>query len=44
MIVRGSIPMNSPGMPGQKSMGRKAQSVVAVEDTMGQNIRLAASV
>ena len=35
--------MNSPGTPGQKSIGRKAQSVVAVDDTIGQNIRLAAS-
>jgi hypothetical protein len=38
------MPMNSPGTPGQNSIGRKAQSVVAVDETMGQNIRLAASV
>ena len=42
--VTGSIPMNSPGTPGQNSIGRKAQSVVAVEETIGQNMRLAASV
>ena len=41
--VTGSIPMNCPGTPGQNSIGRKAQSVVAVELTTGQNIRLAAS-
>ena len=44
MSVTGSIPMNSPGTPGQNSMGRNAQSVVAVDDTTGQNMRLAASV
>ena len=44
IIVTGSMPMNSPGTPGQKSIGKKAQSVVAVEATTGQNIRLAASV
>ena len=44
MSVTGSMPMNSPGTPGQKSMGRKAQSVVAVDDTTGQNMRFAASV
>ena len=38
------MPMNSPGTPGQNSIGRNAQSVVAVELTTGQNIRLAASV
>ena len=38
------MPMNSPGTPGQNSMGRNAHSVVAVEDTIGQNMRLAASV
>ena len=37
------MPMNSPGTPGQNSIGRKAQSVVAVELTIGQNIRCAAS-
>ena len=31
MSVTGSIPMNWPGTPGQKSIGRNAQSVVAVE-------------
>ncbi len=36
--------MNSPGIPGQNSIGRKAQRVVAVEETIGQNIRRAASV
>ncbi len=41
--VTGSIPMNSPATPGQNSIGRKAHSVVAVEETTGQNIRLAAS-
>ena len=41
--VTGSMPINCPGTPGQKSMGRKAQRVVAVEETMGQNMRLAAS-
>ena len=41
--VTGSIPMNSPGTPGQNSIGRKAHSVVAVDDTTGQNIRVAAS-
>ena len=35
--------MNCPATPGQNSIGRKAQSVVAVDDTTGQNIRLAAS-
>jgi hypothetical protein len=35
--------MNSPGTPGQNIMGRKAQSVVAVDVTIGQNMRLAAS-
>ena len=35
--------MNSPGTPGQNSMGRKAHSVVAVDEMIGQNIRLAAS-
>ena len=35
--------MNCPGIPGQNSIGRKAQSVVAVDDTIGQNMRLAAS-
>lgn len=43
MSVTGSIIMNCPGTPGQKSMGRKAQSVVAVELTTGQNMRLAAA-
>ena len=41
--VTGRLPMNCPGMPGQNSMGRKAQSVVAVDETTGQNMRLAAS-
>ena len=40
--VIGNCSMNLPGIPGQSSMGRKAQSVVAVEATMGQNIRRAA--
>ena len=31
--------MNSPTTPGQKASGRKAQSVVAVDEVMGQNIR-----
>ena len=35
--------MNCPGTPGQNSIGRKAQSVVAVEEMIGQNIRLAAA-
>ena len=30
--------MNSPGTPGQKSIGRNAQSVVAVDDTTGQGL------
>ena len=34
--------MNSPETPGHNSMGRKAASVVAVEDTIGQNILCAA--
>ena len=34
--------MNSPGTPGHSSRGRKAASVVAVEDTTGQNINFAA--
>ena len=42
--VTGNMPMNSPGTPGQNSIGRKAQSVVAVELTIGQNMRFAASV
>ena len=41
--VIGKYCMNLPGMPGQNSIGRKAQSVVRVELTTGQNIRLAAS-
>ena len=41
--VTGNCPMNSPGMPGQNSIGRKAQSVVAVDETIGQNMRRAAS-
>ena len=41
--VTGSIRMNCPGTPGQNSIGRKAHSVVAVELTTGQNIRLAAA-
>ena len=32
-----------PGIPGQNSIGRNAHSVVAVEATMGQNMRLAAA-
>jgi|GEM_PF-4123227 len=35
--------MNSPATPGQKSIGKNAQSVVAVEEMIGQNIRFAAS-
>jgi hypothetical protein len=35
--------MNWPGIPGQNSIGRKAHSVVAVDETIGQNIRRAAS-
>ena len=41
--VTGSIPINCPGTPGQKSIGKNAHRVVAVELTTGQNIRLAAS-
>jgi hypothetical protein len=41
--VRGRLPMNSPATPGQNSIGRKAQSVVAVEAMIGQNMRLEAS-
>ena len=41
--VTGNIPMNCPGTPGQNSIGKNAQSVVAVELTTGQNMRLAAS-
>ena len=40
--VTGSIPMNSPATPGQNSMGKNAQSVVAVEAMTGQNMRSAA--
>jgi hypothetical protein len=36
------MPINSPGTPGQNSIGKNAQSVVAVDDTTGQNIRFAA--
>ena len=43
MSVTGSMPMNSPDTPGQKSMGRNAQRVVAVDDTTGQTMRFAAS-
>ena len=32
-----------PGIPGHSSMGKNAQSVVAVEAVIGQNIRLAAA-
>ena len=42
--VTGNIPMNCPGTPGQKSIGRNAQSVVAVDEMIGQNMRFAASV
>ena len=41
--VTGNMPMNWPGTPGQNSIGRKAQSVVAVDEITGQNMRLAAS-
>ena len=41
--VTGNIPMNCPATPGQNSIGKNAQSVVAVELITGQNIRLAAS-
>ena len=41
--VTGSIPMNSPGTPGQNNIGKNAHRVVAVELTIGQNIRFAAS-
>ena len=34
--------MNSPDTPGHSSSGRKAASVVAVDETIGQNISLAA--
>ena len=43
MMVTGNMPMNSPGTPGQNSIGRKAHSVVAVDEITGQNMRLAAS-
>ena len=43
MRVTGNIPINWPGTPGQNNIGKKAQRVVAVELTTGQNIRLAAS-
>ena len=35
--------MNSPGTPGQNNIGKNAHNVVAVELTIGQNIRFAAS-
>ena len=41
--VTGSCPMNWPGIQGHSSIGRNAQSVVAVDETMGQNMRRAAS-
>ena len=41
--VTGSMPINCPGTPGQKSIGKNAHRVVAVELATGQNIRLAAS-
>ena len=41
--VTGSMPINCPGTPGQKSIGKNAHKVVAVELATGQNIRLAAS-
>ena len=42
--VTGRLDMNLPDTPGQNSMGRKAASVVAVEDVTGQNMRLAAAI
>ena len=36
--------MNLPAMPGANSNGTKAAIVVAMEDTMGQNMRLAAAI
>ena len=36
--------MNSPTMPGQKSKGRKAAKVVAVEAMIGQAMRFAAAI
>jgi len=38
----GNIRINSPGTPGQNNIGKNAHNVVAVEETMGQNILLAA--
>ena len=38
----GNILINSPGTPGQNNIGKNAHNVVAVEETMGQNILLAA--
>ena len=36
--------MNSPGIPGQNSIGRNAHSVVAVDEIIDQNVRLPLSV
>ena len=36
--------MNSPATPGHSSMGRKAASVVAVDEVIGQNISLDARI
>ena len=43
IIVNGRKLMNLPGTPGQNSIGENAASVVAVDDTTGQNIRRAPS-
>jgi len=42
-MVMGMKPMNLPGTPGQNSIGAKAASVAAVDETTGQNMRLAPS-